>query len=130
MTFFSTILNSNHAGMRGIVEDWLRDHRFFLGADRDDVNITINEDLSLTIESNYNNLISFPDLSIHELPPYGIREIRKFHDVTFVGVKTDNPNLLPQKYIFCNQVDFEYCKIPQIYKQTHSKINFKECSLV
>ena len=130
MTFFSTILNSNNAGGKSIVEDWLRNHRFFLGTDKDNVNIYINDDLSLTIESSWEDRVFYPDISINELPPYGIRELVRFDNVSFVGVKTDNPNILPNKYKYCENVHFEYCTIPKIYKQTHSRISFKECRLV
>lgn len=127
MTLFSTILNSNNAGGRSLVEKWLEDHRFFIGVEETDAKLSINDDLSISISSIYKHEEFYPDLTINEIPPYGIKEIDKFHDVNFVNVTETNIDKLPL-FRHCKTINMEYCTLPREY--ISRKMNLKECTLV
>lgn len=121
MTFFSTILNSNNAGRRSQLKEWLKDHRFFIGVDRCDVKITIHEDLSITLDAGLDIMtfiggdFVYPEITITELPPYGIRKMENFRKITFINISEEKSDRFPQKYSCVPVIDFEYCKVPQSY---------------
>ena len=129
MTLYSTILNSNNAGGKSIVENWLKDHKFFMGVDEQDVVVDINDDLSLTIKSlgydnsNKNSLefysyslefYPYLDICITKLPPFGIKRVNGFNKVEFINI-TDGDSKLPKSFYCCNEVCFSYCNTNEEY---------------
>lgn len=151
MALYSTILSSNNAGGKSLVVEWLRNSKFFMGPDKEDVIIDINNDLSITIreKSFYetkditDELIPYCNICISKLPPFGIREVSGFNKVEFINV-IDNDSKLPTTFNDCKTINFAYCRISEEYINkikenlkknpskwtTHTKVTLEHTSLV
>ena len=122
MTLYSTILSSNNAGGKSLVEKWLKDQQFFMGSDKEDVIIDINDDLSITIREKtfylskdmVDGLTPHYNICISKLPPFGIREVSGFNKVEFINV-LDNSSKLPTTFNDCKTINFAYCRISEEY---------------
>lgn len=122
MTLYSTILSSNKAGGKSLVEEWLKNQQFFMGPDKEDVIIDINDDLSITIREKAfyetkdiaDEWIPYYNICISKLPPFGIREVSGFNKVEFINI-LDNDSKLPTIFNDCKSINFAYCKISEEY---------------
>ena len=151
MTLYSTILSSNNAGGKSLVEKWLKDQQFFMGSGKDVVIIDINDDLSITIREKtfylskdlVDGLNPHYNICISKLPPFGIREVSGFNKVDFINI-VDRDSKLPTTFNDCKTINFAYCRISEKYINkikenlkknpskwlTHTKVTLERTSLV
>jgi len=119
-SMYSTILSSNNLGISKLFKDWMEIYGYSSG-----VKMKLNKDNQIEIYGDPSSHIV-----ISKLPPTHIKYIEDVERVYFMNLRFNEESLMPEKYINCGNVEFEYCVIPKSYKDKHPKVKYLNCKFI